>query len=149
MHYSRLKRHGDPATVLHRRYNGGPCSIEGCSNRAAENGMCEMHMMRVRRYGDPNYVTPESVRRERSRDAQPTLRKAKPTSYLKLLGRHEHRVVAEKMLGRKLKRGEIVHHRDGNRHNNAPENLEVMTQSQHIKEHRPEMHAARMARRGK
>jgi len=55
--------------------------------------------------------------------------------YIKYFNRHEHRVVAEKMLGRKLKKGEIVHHKDGNKHNNSPSNLEVMTQSQHAKLH--------------
>ena len=31
-------------------------------------------------------------------------------AYNKFLGRHEHRVVAERMLGRKLKKNEVVHH---------------------------------------
>jgi len=55
--------------------------------------------------------------------------------YIKEYGRHQHRVVAEKMLGRKLREGEIVHHIDGNGHNNNPENLRVMTQSEHARGH--------------
>lgn len=43
----------------------------------------------------------------------------------------EHRVVMERVLGRPLKRSEHVHHIDGDPLNNAPENLCVMSQSEH------------------
>lgn len=43
----------------------------------------------------------------------------------------EHRVVIEKYLGRKLIKGEVVHHIDGNRLNNDIENLVVLKHSQH------------------
>lgn len=46
-------------------------------------------------------------------------------TYEKTYSRHTHRVVAEQMLGRKLKPGETVHHIDGNKRNNDPENLIV------------------------
>ena len=59
--------------------------------------------------------------------------------YVKLNGRHMHRVVAERMLGRALREGEIVHHLDRNKQNNDPSNLRVMTQSEHISQHRKEM----------
>lgn len=55
--------------------------------------------------------------------------------YVKQGGRHQHRVVAERKLGRALAPGEIVHHKDGNKKNNHPDNLEVMTQAQHMREH--------------
>lgn len=55
--------------------------------------------------------------------------------YKKYYGRHEHRVVMEKYLGRKLKPTEIVHHKDGNKQNNDISNLEVMSQSEHIRKH--------------
>lgn len=56
-------------------------------------------------------------------------------NYIKYKGRHMHRVVAEQTLNRPLQKGEIVHHKDGDKWNNSPENLEVMTQSEHIKLH--------------
>ena len=57
-------------------------------------------------------------------------------TYTKTYGRHTHRIVAEEMLGRPLKRGEVVHHIDGNKRNNAPENLMVFSsQSEHVKWH--------------
>jgi hypothetical protein len=55
--------------------------------------------------------------------------------YVKQGGRHQHRIVAEQMLGRLLVKGEIVHHKDGNKHNNSPENLEVMKQGEHMRAH--------------
>lgn len=57
--------------------------------------------------------------------------------------RLEHQIVMEKHIGRKLYRGEIVHHIDKNRQNNTIENLQLMTQSEHAKHHAPEMHSAR------
>lgn len=38
---------------------------------------------------------------------------------------YEHRVVMEKILGRKLGKYETVHHKDGNKANNSPDNLEL------------------------
>lgn len=50
---------------------------------------------------------------------------------------YEHRVVAESKIGRRLMPGELVHHIDGNKQNNAPENLEVCTgNAEHFLHHR-------------
>jgi len=42
---------------------------------------------------------------------------------------HEHRIVAEQLVGRSLREGEVVHHRDRNRLNNDPDNLFVFPSS--------------------
>lgn len=122
------------------------CCIEGCTNDTSKGakGMCGMHAARVRRYGDPNFITPEAQRRVSNRDAQlRRFEEVKPDTYRKIHGEHIHRVIAEQMIGRPLAKGEIVHHIDGNKHNNDPSNLQVMTQSEHMKLHLAEMMQAR------
>ena len=54
--------------------------------------------------------------------------------YLKIGRMTVHRIVASQKLGRPLTKGEVVHHIDGDSHNNHPDNLMVLTsQSVHSK----------------
>lgn len=48
---------------------------------------------------------------------------------------YRYRLVMEKHLGRYLLPEEIIHHKNGNHSDDRVENLEVMSQSQHIKAH--------------
>lgn len=56
---------------------------------------------------------------------------------MKIAGKRidEHRLVMEQLLGRKLRSDEVVHHKDGNKLNNSPENLVVMTLAEHSRLH--------------
>jgi hypothetical protein len=49
---------------------------------------------------------------------------------------YEHRLVAERMLGRRIGRHEHVHHINGDKRDNRPENLEVVDAPTHRLRHR-------------
>ena len=82
-------------------------------------------------------LNPKRMRQEtRNKLRTARLNTGSGESYAKLYGRHEHRVVAEQMLGRPLMPGEVVHHIDRNKRNNAPENLMVFrSQADHAAWH--------------
>lgn len=105
------------------------CSRE-CFKKFASERMSHMN-----RELNPTRMTPAT--REKLRAAR--LGSGEGKSYKKTYGRHTHRVVAEQKIGRPLRPGEIVHHKDGNKRNNAAENLEVLdSQSTHVQQHRRE-----------
>lgn len=62
-------------------------------------------------------------------DAHPSLPGGQPGYVL------EHRLVAEQTIGRHLTADEVVHHLNEDPSDNRPENLQVMTQSEHAKLH--------------
>jgi hypothetical protein len=82
-------------------------------------GYCSKHYQRFRKYGDPlalqiaeqgtGHLDNQGYRRHR------------------INGKNvfEHRLVMEQVLARKLLRSETVHHKNGDRLDNRPENLEV------------------------
>lgn len=102
------------------------CSIEGCGRRASSRKMCDAHYKRW-------------VNGKRGQELEaPVLFSSRSTGepyqdrkgYVILPGGHrEHRLVMERLLGRALYRWETVHHKNGIRTDNRPENLELWTKA--------------------
>lgn len=80
---------------------------------------------------NPTRMIPETRAKLRESRLDPNA-----TAYTKIYGRHAHRVIAEQMLGRKLKKGEVVHHIDHDKRNNDPLNLMIFkSQAEHSRWH--------------
>ena len=63
--------------------------------------------------------------------------------------KYEHQIVIEQTLGRPLLPGEVVHHINGGRSDNRPENLEVFSShSEHMKRHMTSEKARIIGRKG-
>ena len=57
---------------------------------------------------------------------------------------YQHRLVVSEQLGRVLEKWEQVHHKDGNKKNNDPSNLELVTDAEHRVRHRKVKDGRRM-----
>lgn len=97
------------------------CSVEDCERPGSyANGLCAMHNKRLRTHG-----TLESGVRGFGYTKH-------GYKYLHMDGRQvlEHRHVMEQKIGRRLLPSESVHHINGVRDDNRPENLELWSSSQ-------------------
>ena len=116
------------------------CLADFSSKRKNPEGYAEFkdytnmssHMTQLNETLNSIRMTPKT--RAKLRKAR--LGKGRCDGYSKIFSQAAHRVVATQTIGRSLKNGEVVHHRDENKYNNNPDNLVVFpSQSAHAKYH--------------
>ena len=101
------------------------CSAAGCEELGGRiSGICSAHQWR-RRNGYPDQYSRRRKRGEWYKISSGYLFRVKSGKR-----QFQHRVVMEEVLGRELLPGETVHHINGVRDDNRPENLELWSHSQ-------------------
>lgn len=122
-HYYRFRRCGSPiGKTLFRDSIPKKCSYEGCEKPHATKGYCNTHYERLRKNG--------TLAARQKRSAGTGTIKAGYVVFVRHLEGRKIRIrrcrhVMEKILGRALRPDETVHHKNGDKLDDSPANLEL------------------------
>ena len=126
MHAQRVARRGTTAEPPRR--TRPKCSLDGCARPHVARGYCGPHYRRTVANGTPGPVEvkryDKNATRYVGRDGYVRVKAAEHPRASKGWVR-EHIVIMERSLGRSLLPGEEVHHVNGVKDDNRPENLEL------------------------
>lgn len=144
-HYRRWEKTGDPGPVEIRKQVRGQCSVEGCERLTDARGYCKAHYERWKKNGEPGsseikkyspyYSNLHTDYLGRTWSVSRPAGNSYQVASIKGSGKSGkqvgfHRIVMQDILGRELMPGENVHHINGKRYDNRPENLELWSSSQ-------------------
>jgi|APSaa5957512622_1039677.scaffolds.fasta_scaffold26741_4 hypothetical protein len=132
MHYARLRKNGDVGSPfpLKKCKDYEKCEVDGCEKHKISCGLCSMHYARLKKHGKVGVS--HSKKRPNgmghiSNDGYHYFYKPEHPNAYKNGKVAAHVLVMTEIIGRPLCVGESVHHKNGIKTDNSPDNLELRT----------------------